>query len=47
MCRNIFNDKIRKQEKLSFRMTTFEDVLKYFKLRNIWSKFQHSAKRKF
>ena len=32
MRRNIFHDKIRKQEKLSFRMTTFEDVLKYFKL---------------
>ena len=50
MSRNIFHDKKQIQHtetgKMSFRMTSFEEILNYFKLRNNWLNFKLCAKRK-
>ena len=49
MRRNIFYDKINiayKTGKMSFQMTSVEEILNYFKLRNCWLNSKLSAKRK-
>ena len=49
MRRNIFYDKINiayGNRKISFQMTSFEEILNYFKLRNCWLNSKLCAKRK-
>ena len=50
MRRNILHDKNQIQHtetaKMSFRMTSFEEILNYFKLRNNWLNSKLCAKRK-
>ena len=49
MPRNIFYDKINtayRNRKNEFRMTYFEEILNYFKLRNCWLNSKLYAKRK-
>ena len=50
MRRNIFHDKTNTTHtetgKMSFRMTSFEEILNYFKLRNNWLNSKLCAKRK-
>ena len=50
MRRNIFHDKTNTTHtetgKMSFRMTSFEEILNYVKLRNNWLNSKLCAKRK-
>ena len=49
MRRNIFYDKINmayETGKMSFQMTSFEEILNYFKLRNCWLNSKLCAKSK-